>query len=132
MYEEKAWRQLLTKRLEKTLDGNYTRMLWAIFTKSRRQHPAKQQLYGHLPPITKTIQVRRTRHAEQSWRNEDELVSDVLQWTPSHRPAKAGPPARTYIQQFWFGLVSLFNGISTFVGYLMSKLFSLKNSSGTI
>ena len=31
-----------------------------------------------------------------------------------------------------FGLVSLFNGISTFVGYLMPKLFSEKNSSGTI
>ena len=31
-----------------------------------------------------------------------------------------------------FGLVSLFNGISTFVGYLMPKLFSLKNSSGFI
>ena len=24
----------------------------------------------------------------------------------------------------WFGLVSLFNGISTFVGYLIPKLFS--------
>ena len=31
-----------------------------------------------------------------------------------------------------FGLVSLFNGISTFIGYLMPKLFSKKNSSGTI
>ena len=31
-----------------------------------------------------------------------------------------------------FGLVSLFNGISTFVGYLMPNLFSEKNSSGTI
>ena len=30
------------------------------------------------------------------------------------------------------GLVSLFNGISTFVGYLMPKPFSKKNSSGTI
>ena len=29
-------------------------------------------------------------------------------------------------------LVSLFNGISTFVGYLMPKPFSLKNSSGII
>ena len=28
--------------------------------------------------------------------------------------------------------VSFFNGISTFVGYLMPKLFSLKNSSDTI
>ena len=31
-----------------------------------------------------------------------------------------------------FGLVSFFNGISTFVGNLMPKTFSLKNSSGTI
>ena len=31
-----------------------------------------------------------------------------------------------------FGLVSLFNGISYFVGYLMRKLFSYKNNSGTI
>ena len=33
---------------------------------------------------------------------------------------------------FRFGLVSLFNGISTFVGYLMPKPFFRKNSSGTI
>ena len=52
----------LTKRLEK-LDGNYTRMLRAILNKSWRQHPTRHQLYGHLPPITKTIQARRTRHA---------------------------------------------------------------------
>ena len=53
----------LTKGLEKKLDGNYTRMLRAILNKSWRQHPIRHQLYGHLPPITKTIQVRRTRHA---------------------------------------------------------------------
>ena len=52
----------LTKRLEKKLDGNYTRMLRAILNKSWQQHPTRHQLYGHLPPITKTIQVRRTRH----------------------------------------------------------------------
>ena len=52
----------LTKRLEKKLGGNYTKMLWAILNKSWRQHPIRHQLYGHLPPITKTIQVRRTRH----------------------------------------------------------------------
>ena len=53
----------LTKRPEKKLDGNYTRMLRAISNKSWRQHPTRHQLYAHLPPITKTIQVRRTRHA---------------------------------------------------------------------
>ena len=42
----------LTKRLEKKLDGNYTRMLRAILNKSWQQHPTRHQLYGHLPPIT--------------------------------------------------------------------------------
>ena len=88
----------LTKRLEK-LDGNYTRMLRAILNKSRRQHPTKHQLYGHLPPITKTIQARRTRHAGQCWRSRDELISDVLLWTPTYGRAKSGRPARTYVQQ---------------------------------
>ena len=85
----------LTKRLEKKLDGNYTRMLRAILNKSRRQHPTKHQLYGHLPPITKTIQVRRTRYAGHCWRSRDELISDVLLWTPTYGRAKAGRPART-------------------------------------
>ena len=89
----------LTKRLEKKLDGNYTRMLRAILNKSWRQHPTRHQLYGHLPPITKNIQVRRTRHAGHCWRSRDEHISDVLLWTPTHGRAKAGQPARTYIQQ---------------------------------
>ena len=89
----------LTKRLEKKLDGNYTRMLRAIWNKSWRQHPTKQQLYGHLPPITKTIQVRRNRHAGHCWRSRGELISDVLRWTLSHGRAKSGQPPRTYIQQ---------------------------------
>ena len=87
----------LTKRLEKKLDGNYTRMLRAILNKSWRQHPTKHQLYGHLPPITKTIKVRRTRHAGHCWRSWDELISDVLLGTLTHGRAKAGRPARTYI-----------------------------------
>ena len=78
----------LTKRLEK-LDGNYTRMLRAILNKSRQQHPTRHQLHGHLPPITKTIQVRQTRHAGHCWRSRDELISDVLLWTPTYGPGKA-------------------------------------------
>ena len=89
----------LTKRLEKKLDGNYTRMLRAILNKSWRQHPTRHQVFSHLPPITNTIQVRRTRHAGHYWRSKDELISDVLLWTPTYGRAKAGRPARTYIQQ---------------------------------
>ena len=60
------------------------RMLRAILNKSWRQHSTRHQLYGHLPPITKTIQVRRTRHAGHCWRSRDELISDVLLWTLPH------------------------------------------------
>ena len=67
--------------------------------KSWRQHPTRHQLYGHLPLITKTIHVRRTRHARHCWRSRDELIRDVLLLTPTYGRAKAGRPDRTYIQQ---------------------------------
>ena len=96
LYRCTTW--MLTKWLKK-LDGNYTRMLRAILNKSWRQHPTRHQLYGHLPPITKTIQARRTRHTGHCWRSRDVLISNVLLWTPAYGRAKTGRPARTYIQQ---------------------------------
>ena len=89
----------LTKRLEKKLHDNYTRILRAILNKSWLQHSTKHQLYGQLPPITKSIQVRQTRHAGHCWRSKDELISDVLLWNLTYGRAKEGRPARTYIQQ---------------------------------
>ena len=41
---------ILTKCLEKKLDGNYTRMLCTVLNKSWKQHPTKKALYNHLPP----------------------------------------------------------------------------------
>ena len=87
----------LTKHVENILTAttqDYLKRLW-------RQDPTKQQLHGHLPQITKTIKVRRIRHAGHCWRSKDELISDVLLWTSSHGRAKAGRPARTYILQLY-------------------------------
>ena len=86
-------------RLEKKLDGSYTSMLRAILNKSWRQHPTRHQLYCHLPPIMKTIQVRRIRHGGHCWRSRGELKRDVLLWIPTYGRAKAGRPAQTCIQQ---------------------------------
>ena len=47
----------------------------------------------------KEVQLRRARHAGHCWRSKDELISDVLLWTPTYGRAKAGRPARTCIQQ---------------------------------
>ena len=89
----------LTKRLDNKLDGNYTRMLTALLNKSWQQHPARHQIYGHLPTIAKNIQARRTRHAGHCWRIKDELVSDVLLRSPAYGQSKARRTSRTYIQQ---------------------------------
>ena len=86
LYRCTTW--TLTKRLQKKLDRNYTRMFWAILNKSWWQHPTRHQLYGHLPPITKTIQVKRARHAGYCWRSKDKLISDVLLWTPAYAKQK--------------------------------------------
>ena len=88
-----------TKRLKNKLNSNCTRMFRAILNTSWRQHPTRHQLYGHLPPITKTIQVRWAWHAEHCWRSKDELISDVLLWTPAYGQAKVGRPARAYTRQ---------------------------------
>ena len=78
-YENTTW--TLTKCMEKNLGNNYTRILWVILNKSWRQHPTKQQLYGYLLSIMKTIQLRWARHKGHCWRSKDELISDILPWT---------------------------------------------------
>ena len=84
---------ILTKHMEKKLDGNYTGLQPAVLNNSWRQHPTIQQLYGLLTPITETIEVRRTRHAGHSWRSGDELISDVFLLTSPHERAKVEWPA---------------------------------------
>ena len=86
MYEEKAWWQL-----HKNAVSNIEQVLEA----------ASHKAAAILAPttITKTIKIRQTRHAGHCWRSRDELISDVLLWTPSHGWAKTGWSARTYIQQ---------------------------------
>ena len=86
-----GWRKILTATTQECCEQ--------YWTSPGGNTPTKQQLYGHLPPITKTIKVRRTRDAGRCWRSRDELISDVLLWTPSHGRVKAGWQAQTYIQQ---------------------------------
>ena len=89
----------LTKHVEERLNVNCKRMLRAILNKSRKQHLTKQQLYGQLPPISKTIQIGWTRHVGHCWRSNDELIIDIFLWTPSYSCVSVGQPARTYLQQ---------------------------------
>ena len=63
------------------------------------QHPMKHQMHGYLLSFVKTIQVRRTIYAEHCWTNKDDPISNVLQWTSSHKRARVVWRARTYLHQ---------------------------------
>ena len=47
--------------------------------KSWKQHSAKEQLYGHLPFISKNIQVRQITYAEHSRSSKAKLICNLLQ-----------------------------------------------------
>ena len=67
-------------------------MLHVILNKSSKQHLIKQLLHDLLPPISKTIQIRNC------WRSKDNLMNDVLLWTPSHGRVSIGRPTIIYLQ----------------------------------
>ena len=89
----------LTKRLEKKLDGNYARMLQAILNKSWWQHPTKHHYTATCLPSQKLSKLDEPGMQDTAGGDRDKLISDVLLWTPIYGRAKAGRPARTYIEQ---------------------------------
>ena len=50
---------MFTKRVQKKLDMNYTKMIRALLNKSWKQHPTKSQMYAQLPLISKTVPYER-------------------------------------------------------------------------
>ena len=84
-FGEKPWRQL-----QKNTASNIEQVLEAT--------PHKAAAIRPLTSHHENCQVRRTRHARHCRRSRDELISDILLWTPSHGRAKWGRPARTYLQ----------------------------------
>ena len=42
---------------------------------------------------------RKLSNTVHCWRSKEELISDILLWTPAHRRTKVGRPVRTYLQQ---------------------------------
>ena len=91
----------LIKFINKKLDGNCTRMQRVILNKSWKQHPTKQQLYGHLLFISKTIIVRGKSHAGLCRGRKNELINDVLLWTPPHGRTSGGQSTRIYLRQLY-------------------------------
>ena len=79
------------RQLHKNAVSNIQQVLAAIPHKAPTiRPPASHQ---------KNIHVWRTRHAGHCWRSRDELISDVLLWSPAYGRGKAGRPAQSYLHQ---------------------------------
>ena len=91
LYGRTTW--TLTKRMEKKLDSNYTRMLQAILNKTLWQHPTKQLLFAtYHPPrkLSKLDEPDMQDTAGEVRRNSHDTFMVPFTWTGK---------SRTYIQQ---------------------------------
>ena len=52
-------------------------------------------------PLTSLLTNHPTKMTKTCWRSKDKLISDILQWTPTHGHTSVGQPTKTYIHQFW-------------------------------
>ena len=80
LYGSETW--TLTRKVEKHLDGTYTRLLMRVLNLSWRYHHTLNDIYGKLPHITKTVQFRRAQFAGHCSRADKETVSSLVLWNP--------------------------------------------------
>ena len=76
LYGSETWS--MTKKLQDSLDGTYTRLLMRVKNISWRQHKTKAEIYGELPSISTIVAQRRTRFAGHCFRAKDQIISDIL------------------------------------------------------
>ena len=95
LYGAECW--TLTKKLEKKLDGTYTRLLRASLNINWRQRVTNKSLYGNLSKVSQLVRERRLRFAGHCYRAKDECISDLLLWRPKHGRRSVGRPAKTYV-----------------------------------
>ena len=74
-------------------------MLRTAFNRSWKDHPTNVELYGHIPPISKSLQQQRMKFAGHCWRSKEELAGECITleantWTSAERT-----PEKTYIDQ---------------------------------
>ena len=95
LYGSETW--TLDKRLEKGLDGCYTRMLRMAMDVSWRDHVTNIDLYGKLPKLSAKIKQRRLKLAGHCQRHPELVAQKVILWQPIHGHSKKGRHKYSYI-----------------------------------
>ena len=58
-------------------------------------------------PLNKETKLNHDLSVFHCWRLKDNLISDILRWTPMHGLTSVGQPAKTYIHQLWMDIEHL-------------------------
>ena len=95
LYGSETW--ILTKGLEKQLDGCYTHMLRAVQNIHWSDHISNKDLYGSLPKLSEKLNSAEIRFAGHCYRYSEEAVSRLVLWTPTHGQHDWGQPAITHV-----------------------------------
>ena len=94
LYGAETW--TITKKLEKEIDGCYTRLLRHAQNIHWKSHIHNTELYGKLPRATESIRIRRLRLAGHCHRHV-EPAQTVLFWKPTHGYRRPGRPPLDYV-----------------------------------
>ena len=86
LYGSETW--TLSRKLEKRLDGTYTRLLMRAQNLSWKRHPSVSEIYGSLPHVSALVQSRRVQFAGHCYRAKTEVISSLLLWKPSSDNAR--------------------------------------------
>ena len=95
LYGSETW--TLNKKLNKSIDGCYTRMIRKVLNVSWKQHLTNQELYGELPPVSNIIRQRRLKFAGHTVRHPEQTVSEVVLWEPTHGMKNKGGQPKTFV-----------------------------------
>ena len=86
---QSVWKKSLTAITQECYNLYWTSPGWNT--------PQNSSCTATYHPSRKPSKLDEPDMQDTSWRSKDELISDVLLWTPSHGRAKVGRPSRTYL-----------------------------------
>ena len=98
LYGCESW--TLTKDMERSLDGTYTRMLRMALNKNQyllRMNNATLYGIGKLPILSTKIAERRLRLAGHAVRHPELSLNKVILWEPLHGNSRRGRPKKTFV-----------------------------------
>ena len=95
LYGSETW--TLTKSLQKSIDGIYTRLLRIILNVSQSEHLTNSKLYRNLPKISEKIRLRKLKFSGHCVRHPKEIASTLILWQPSQGRLNRGKKRMTYV-----------------------------------